>query len=145
MEAIQAAEAGMSGMGTGTAEAGWMRLFDIVKSQFPYCKMKDVRVLDGSVISYGHVEFTRVFSHRGKAQGIGSSEIFDEPWRRFMRFCRAKGSCTLAEVHFREGRPVVVHLEQEGRSLEAAGGGARSAGYQASGGDREPRDTASSA
>ena len=100
-------------------EAMWMQFFHIIRDQFPYCKMRELRIVDGAVVSFKDVQHTFIFGRGVEPPQCLLPGMFDEPWQRFMRFCQALQNGVLGEVHFSEGRPAVVSMQQSGMDLSA--------------------------
>lgn len=98
-------------------EAEWMQLFELIREQFPYSKMKELEVRDGAVVSFKAVQYTFVFGRGQQAPRPLLPAAFDEQWQRFMRFCRALEDGVVGEVHFTDGRPVLVSMERPGMAL----------------------------
>lgn len=105
-------------------EAAWIQLFHVIRDQFPHCRMYGARVSGGAVVSYDRMQYTRIFS-REEAPKEGPGEVvFNDQWRRFVRFCQEMEEVVLPEVHFRDGNPCSVHMERSGGAgqvLEEAG------------------------
>ena len=102
-------------------DAAWTQLFQIIQEQFPYSKMRGLEVRDGAVVSFDTVQYTFIFGRGTEAPRGLLPEDFDEQWQRFMRFCRAMGNGTVGEVHFTDGRPVLVSMERPGMNLTPQG------------------------
>lgn len=97
----------------------WFQLFSLIREQFPYSKISRVQVRNGAVVSYEKVQHTMLFRN-GSSESLGHlPEAFDDQWRRFWRFCQEFQNGILGELHFTDGRPVLVLMEQAGRDLEA--------------------------
>ena len=100
-------------------ESTWTQLFHVVRDQFPYSKMKGLTVRDGTVVSYKEVQYTFIFGRGIEPPRCLLPDTFDEQWQRFMRFCQALEDCDLGEVHFSDGRPVLVSMVKAGMDLAA--------------------------
>lgn len=100
-------------------ESAWMQLFHIIREQYPYSKMKGLEIRDGAVISFKSVQYTFIFGRGLEAPRSLLPGAFDEQWQRFMRFCQALQTGVVAEVHFTDGRPVLVSMDQPGMDLTA--------------------------
>ncbi len=109
----------MSGIDFRGKEATWTQLFHVVRDQFPYSKMRGLTVQDGAVVSFKEVQYTFVFGRGVEPPRCLLPGAFDEQWQRFMRFCQALENGVLGEVHFGDGRPVLVSMQQEGMDLSA--------------------------
>ncbi|MFA5140472.1 MAG: hypothetical protein WC728_14680 [Elusimicrobiota bacterium] len=99
------------------AEAAWMRLFNMIREQFPYSKMKEARVSRGAVVRYGRIQFTEIFGRDEEPPQHLLPQEFDGQWRRLRRLCEVLQECVIAEVHFTHGRPVSILFEKEGGDL----------------------------
>lgn len=97
-----------------------MQLFELIREQFPYSKMRGLEVQDGAVISFKAVQCTFVFGRGQQAPRALLPSAFDEQWQRFMRFCQALENGVVGEVHFTDGRPVLVSMERSGMTLAAS-------------------------
>lgn len=100
-------------------EVAWNQLFHIVREQFPYSKMKGLTVKGGAVVSFEEVQYTLVFGRGAEPPRPLLPDTFDESWLRFMRFCLALQDGVLGEVHFTDGRPMLVSMQQAGMDLSA--------------------------
>lgn len=109
----------MNDVDLGGKEAAWTQLFHVVRDQFPYSKMKGVLVQEGAVVSFREVQYTFMFGRGVEPPRCLLPETFDEQWRRFVRFCQALDDGVLGEVHFSDGRPVLVSMQQGGMTLSA--------------------------
>ena len=117
-------------------EAIWSQLFVMVREQFPYSKMLGVRIVEGAVVSFERVHHTRVFG-RDADQSKTLPEGFDPQWQRFLRFCQEIRSGILREVHFADGRPVMVAMEEPGRDFGLPGLRIAERGIPANGADKK--------
>lgn len=98
-------------------EAAWNQMFHVVRDQFPYSKMKGLAVKDGAVVSFREVQYTFVFGRGVEPPRSLLPDAFDEQWQRFMRFCQALQDGIVGEVHFTDGRPVLVLMQQAGMDM----------------------------
>jgi len=113
-------------------ESAWMQLFHIIREQFPYSKMRGLKVRDGAVVSFETVQYTFIFG-RGMETPPGLLPgTFDEQWQRLLCFCRSLQNGTVGEVHFTDGRPVLVSLERPGMNLTPQGFASARKGGEAS-------------
>lgn len=111
----------MSAVDFKDAEPAWMQLFHIIREQYPYSKMKELEVRNGAVVSFKALQYTFVFARGVEAPRLLMPASFDEQWQRFMRFCQTLQNGNIGEVHFTDGRPVLVSMEQPGMDLTAKG------------------------
>lgn len=99
-------------------ENQWTVLRRWVQENHPFCRLKDVRVSGGVIVSYGRVQYTRAL---GKASGPGPlPAALDAHWSDLTRLCSAMREGTIAEISFTDARPVLVSLEAEGGVLTPA-------------------------
>ena len=98
-------------------EAEWLPFYRIIRERFPFCKVKDVRIQGGKVVRYGKIQFTKVFNGDEAAACTAAGIQSDAQWQRFIRFCRAIQDGSLAELHFADGRPILVSMEHSGEEL----------------------------
>lgn len=92
----------------------WLPLFELIRRKRPHCKMRDVRVVQGRVASYGSIQYTLALRHEADEREVLGPESFDQQWERLASLCRKLGQGVLKEVHFTDGRPVLVYMEDEG-------------------------------
>lgn len=119
----------MSAVDFAGKEAAWMQLFHVIQDQFPYSKMKDVLIQDGAAVSFKHLQYTFLFGRGVEPPRCLLPETFDGQWQRFMRFCQALENGVVDEVHFTDGRPVLVSMQKDGMDLsELAAQGTRTKG-----------------
>lgn len=93
-----------------------MQLFHIIREQFPYGKMRGLKVRDGAVVSFEAVQYTFIFGRGMEApQGLLPGR-FDEQWQRFMRFCRspAERDGGRGPFHGRETHPGLAGASWDG-------------------------------
>lgn len=109
----------MSAVDAGGRQAAWNQLFHIVRDQFPYSKMKGLTVKGGSVVSFNEVQYTFILGRGMEPPRPLPSDTSDAQWLRFMRFCSALQDGIVGEVHFTDGRPVLVSMRQPGMDLSA--------------------------
>lgn len=109
----------MSAVDVSARQTAWDHLFHIIREQFPYSKMKGLTVKGGAVVSFDEVQFTLVFGRGTEPLRPLLPDTFDEPWLRFMRFCLSLQDGVVGEVHFTDGRPVLVSMRQAGMHLSA--------------------------
>ena len=64
------------------SQSPWSRLFAIVRDRFPYCKMREVHVANGTVVAYGGVEYTVVMNSDPAGARSPLPEGFDAHWNR---------------------------------------------------------------
>lgn len=102
-------------------ESAWKQLFHVIREQFPYSKMRGLEVRDGAVVSFQTVQYTFIFGRGMEPPRALLPTAFDDQWQRFMRFCQALENGTVGEVHFTDGRPVLVSMEQQGMDLTPQG------------------------
>ena len=100
-------------------EAAWEQLFHIVREQYPYSKMRGLTIREGAVVAFKTIQYTFVFGRGVEPPQCLLPGTFDEQWQRFIRFCQALENGVVGEVHFTDGRPVLVSMEQPGMDLTA--------------------------
>lgn len=109
----------MSAVDFAGKESAWMQLFQIIREQYPYSKMKGLEIRNGAVVSFKSVQYTFVFGRGVEAPNSLLPAAFDGQWQRFLRFCQLLQNGVVAEVHFTDGRPVLVSMDQPGMDLSA--------------------------
>lgn len=100
-------------------EAAWEQLFHIVREQYPYSKMRGLTIRDGAAVAFKTIQYTFVFGRGVEPPLCLLPGTFDEQWQRFIRFCQALENGVVGEVHFTDGHPVLVSMEQPGMDLTA--------------------------
>lgn len=99
-------------------ENQWAALRRWIQEQHPFCRLKDVRVSGGVIVSYGKVQYTRAL---GKASGPNHPlSALDSHWSDLTRLCSTMREGIIAEISFTDARPVLVSLEAEGGVLTPA-------------------------
>jgi len=74
------------------------------------------------------VQYTFLFGRGVEAPRCLLPSAFDEQWQRFMRFCQALQMGVVGEVHFSDGRPMLVSMQQPGLVLAQLAQGATNKG-----------------
>lgn len=103
----------MSKSNSATPEPHWSRFQQLARERFPHGKVYGVRIAGGVVLSFERVVHTHAFG----AASARSLPAASERWRGFIAFCRDAGDLVIPEVHFRDGEPVLVQLEEPGLVL----------------------------
>ena len=98
-------------------EPAWTQLFHIVRDQFPYSKMRGLTIKEGAVVSFQEIQYTFIFGRGIEPPRSLLPDRLDEQWQRFIRFCQALQNGQVGEVHFNDGRPVLVSMQQPGMDL----------------------------
>lgn len=112
-------------------ESRWAHLHLIIQDQFPHSKFFGVRVAGGAVVSFERIQFIRILNRQEAALDGPVPREFNEQWRRFVQFCAQIEDAVLPEVHFRDGDPYLIQMEQSGAILDAE---------DTQGGERAQRD-----
>lgn len=97
-----------------TTEPRWTQFQQLVRERFPHGKAYGVKVVEGVVVSFERVQYTRTFSAQPASRQPPDA---NDLWCRFMLFCWEAGDAVLPEVHFREGNPYLAQLEEPGGQL----------------------------
>ncbi len=91
----------------------WARFKRMASERFPHGRVYGVRVVRGAVVSFERIRSSYAFGGVPARSKSGS----DDQWVRFMDFCRGADELLIPEVHFRDGAPCLVQMEEPGESL----------------------------
>lgn len=91
----------------------WGYLFRLICSEYPYCTMYGVNILDGSIVSCENIQRSLTFG----PGDVESAEAprFDEFWEALRALCARTRTGRLAELRFNRGRPVSAKTSENGR------------------------------
>lgn len=100
-----------------TQDPRWERFRRLARERFSHGKVFGVRVAGGIVVSFSRVCYTKSLSVQTRPDRPAATS---ESWRRFALLCEQMGEAEISEVHFRDGEPHLVQLEETGCDLSAA-------------------------
>ena len=97
-----------------TSRERWLVLMKLVSGEFPHCIMYGVRIADGVIVSCRGMQRSLSFGLASVVKdGVGP--VFDSHWQELEAFCKRMGAGELAELRFRDGRPVCGKTTPQGR------------------------------
>lgn len=91
----------------------WRHLLRLVASEYPYCTMYGVNIVDGNIVSCENIQRSLLFGPAGEKND--SEPAFDEYWQALQALCGKVKAGTLVELHFNLGRPVSARKSEGGR------------------------------
>ena len=91
----------------------WRYVFTLIWSEYAYCTMFGVNVLDGNIVSCDNIQRSLTFG----PSAAGSAEVpkFDEFWEALQTLCGGIRTGRLAELRFNRGKPVSAKTSEGGR------------------------------
>lgn len=98
-------------------DSRWAGLLKLVASEYPYCTMFGVHVVDGCVVSCEGVQRSFLFD-AGDAAAQAVEPAFDAHWKALEALCVKLGSGRLAELRFSRGRPMNARTSEGGRRFK---------------------------
>ncbi len=101
--------------GLPTSDDGrWAGILMLVASEYPYCTMHGVHVVEGGIVACEGIQRSFVFGP-AEAATAEAGPSFDAHWQALRSLCARIGSGRLAEVRFSRGRPVIARVTEGGR------------------------------
>lgn len=101
---------------TGSGNDPWRELLHLVWSEYAYCTMYGVNIVDGNIISCGNIQRSLTFAP-APADGVPEPE-FDEFWAALRTLCGRIRNGRLAELRFNRGRPISAKTSEGGRRFK---------------------------
>ena len=92
----------------------WAGMLMLVASEYPYCTMHGVHVMDGCIVACEGIQKSFVFGFQDGATADAEPN-FDAHWLALRALCARVGSGRLAEIRFSRGRPVIARVSEGGR------------------------------
>ena len=92
----------------------WPGMLKLIASEYPYCTMNGVHVVEGCIVACEGIQKSFVFSG-SDAAAIPLEPEFDGHWQALQALCAKLGSGRLAEIRFSRGRPVSARMNESGR------------------------------
>lgn len=94
----------------------WDYIFRLVHSEYAYCAMYGVNIVDGSIVACDNIQRSLTF---GPSPVVtDESPSFDEYWRALHELCARIRNGRLAELKFVRGRPVSAKTAEGGRRFK---------------------------
>ncbi len=100
--------------GLGGGYDCWPGMLKLIASEYPYCTMNGVHVVEGCIVACEGIQKSFVFSG-SDATATSSEPEFDGHWKALQALCIKLGSGRLAEIRFSRGRPVSARMNESGR------------------------------
>jgi len=91
----------------------WRHLLRLVASEYPYCTMYGVNIVDGNIVSCENIQRSLLFGPAGERSV--SEPAFDEYWEALKELCGKVKAGTLVELNFHQNRPVSARKSEGGR------------------------------
>lgn len=92
----------------------WSGMLRLIASEYPFCTMSGVHVVDGCIVACEGVQRSFVFG-ASDAVAMPAEPAFDAYWKALQALCAKIGSGRLAEIRFSRGRPVSARMNEGGR------------------------------
>ena len=100
----------------GTSSDQWRYLLTLICSEYAYCTMYGVNIVDGNIVSCANIQRSLTF---GPATADRASEpAFDEYWQALQALCGRIRNGHLAELRFNRGKPVSARTSEGGRRFK---------------------------
>lgn len=97
----------------GTSSDQWRYLLMLICSEYAYCTMYGVNIVDGNIISCANIQRSLTF---GPVTADRASEpAFDEYWQALQALSSRIRNGRLAELRFNRGKPVSARTSEGGR------------------------------
>lgn len=101
---------------TGGGSDPWRELLRLVWSEYAYCTMYGVNIVDGNIISCGNIQRSLTFAPA--PAGEAPEPAFDEFWIALRTLCGRIRNGRLAELRFNRGRPISAKTSEGGRRFK---------------------------
>jgi len=92
----------------------WSAMLRLIASEYPFCTMNGVHVVDGCIVACEGVQRSFVFGG-SDAAAAPQEPSFDAHWLALRALCAKIGSGRLAEIRFSCGRPIGARMSEGGR------------------------------
>lgn len=93
----------------------WDYLFRLICSEYSYCTLYGVNIVDGNIISCDNIQRSLTFGPSSLKSS--NSPRFDEFWQALKELCVHIRNGRLAELRFNRGKPVSAKTEESGRKF----------------------------
>lgn len=100
--------------GLSAGDDRWSGMLRLIASEYPFCTMSGVHVVEGCIVACEGVQRSFVFG-ASDAAAMPAEPAFDAHWKALQELCAKIGSGRLAEVRFSRGRPVSARMSEGGR------------------------------
>lgn len=101
---------------TGASSDQWRYLLTLVCSEYAYCTMYGVNIVDGNIVSCANIQRSLTF---GPAPAdTAATPTFDEYWQALQTLCGRIRNGHLAELRFNRGKPVSARTSEGGRRFK---------------------------
>lgn len=100
--------------GIAAGDDRWSGVLRLIASEYPYCTMSGVHVVEGCIVACEGIQSSFVFGG-ADAAASPAEPAFDAHWKSLRALCAKLGSGRLAEIRFSRGRPVSARMNAGGR------------------------------
>lgn len=101
---------------SGSGDVQWRQLMTLVWSEYAYCTMYGIDVVDGNIVGCSEIRRNLVFGPA--AADAAEPPTFDEYWQALRTMCGRIHNGRLAELRFNRGRPVAARTSEGGRRFK---------------------------
>jgi len=101
---------------TGVGSSQWGYLLSLVCSEYAYCTMYGVNIVDGNIVSCENIQRSLTFGPT--PAGAPAAPAFDEYWDALRILCGRVRNGRLAELRFNRGRPISAKTSEGGRRFK---------------------------
>lgn len=101
---------------TGVGSGQWGYLLSLVCSEYAYCTMYGVNIVDGNIVSSENIQRSLTFGPT--PAGTPATPEFDEYWEALRILCGRVRNGRLAELRFNRGRPISAKTSEGGRRFK---------------------------
>lgn len=97
-------------------EAAWSQFVNMIREECPHCRVENLVVVEGAVWGYQKISFSKVPPRPGRTEPAPRKGL-DADWEWFIGECQELSNAIIPEVHFRDGRPIVVYGDKAAEVL----------------------------
>lgn len=101
---------------TGVGSGQWGYLLALVCSEYAYCTMYGVNIVDGNIVSCENIQRSLTFGP--EPAGAPAAPVFDEYWDALRTLSGRVRNGRLAELRFNRGRPISAKTSEGGRRFK---------------------------
>ncbi|MBI5247536.1 MAG: hypothetical protein HY923_10170 [Elusimicrobia bacterium] len=100
----------------GASSDQWRYLLTLVCTEYAYCTMYGVNIVDGNIISCANIQRSLTFGPT--TADAAATPAFDEYWQALQTLCGRIRNGHLAELRFNRGKPVSARTSEGGRRFK---------------------------
>lgn len=100
----------------GVSSDQWRYLLALVCSEYAYCTMYGVNIVDGNIVSCENIQRSLTFGPT--PVGAQAAPAFDEYWQALQALCGRIRNGRLAELRFNRGKPISAKTSEGGRRFK---------------------------